>query len=297
VQVNHYDQDGQAVDTENGAWTAGNGSGTLVIDGETTNFTYSFDDQVLQISFAQDGSQVSIRWVPVFTSTERAADLSRAWQVSAVHENGTDQAIADFFGFPEGADAAVLQMIADGALHVFFIEAADGTIVEYSRGTWATQGELLMIQPPDTPILRGVWATNNTSLTFLDEDGSTTSFELAAFAPAGSHDASVVGQWMPQQVTVNGQSVPLADFFDWDPQASYMLMDFWPDGTTVNREMSAADEVVWGALGNWNTDNSEMTLNIDVTIVMDYTINGNTLTVDFVQDGDDVTIVWNRIST
>jgi hypothetical protein len=297
LQVTEYDADGQTVDTENGAWTGNNGSGTLVIDGETTNFTYTFNGQVLQINFTEDGSQVSIRWVPVFTSTTRAADLSRAWQVTAIQENGADQSVVDFFEFPERADAVVLQLIADGTMHVFSIESADGTVVEHAQGTWATQGELMMIQPPEASILRGVWAANNTSLTFLDEDGSTTHFELSPWAPAGEHDADLVGQWTPQQVTVNGQSVPLADFFDWDPQASYMLMDFWPDGTTVNREMSAADEVVWGALGNWNTSNSELTLNIDVTIVMDYTINGNTLTVDFVQDGDDVTIVWNRIST
>ncbi|MBD3291718.1 MAG: hypothetical protein GF393_02245 [Armatimonadia bacterium] len=297
LTVRHYDDTQTQVDVENGTWTGNNGAGTLNIDGEVINFTYVVNGSVVTLTFTQDGSQVTASFVPVFTSTQRAAELSRAWEVTQVQVDGTVQPIADFFDFLPEAERAVFQMLADGTLNIFFVDA-EGDIVEFVQGSWATRAELLLIEPPGVgAILRGVWAANNTSLTVLDEDGSTTKFELSPWAPAGDHDANLVGQWAPQSVTVNSQNVALADFFDYDPQTSYMLMHFFADGTTLNREFDAADDVVWGALGNWNTDNSELTLNIDVTIVMDYTINGNTLTVDFVQEGDDVTIVWTRVAS
>ena len=35
---------------------------------------------------------------------------------------------------------------------------------------------------------------------------------------------------------------------------------------------------------------------MDVTVVMDYTVTGNTLTVGFVDGGDDVAMVWSRVA-
>lgn len=297
LTVRHFDNEQAEVDAEAGTWTGTNGAGSLTIDDDVIDFTYAVNGNVLTLTFTEEGSQVTASFVRVVTSNQRAAELTRAWQVTQVQVNGTAEPIADFFDFLPEAERAVFQMLADGTLNIFFVDA-EGDIVEFVQGSWATSGELLLIEPPGVgATLRGVWAANNTSLTVLDEDGSTVKFELTPWAPAGDRDAQVVGQWAPQSVTVNGQSVNMADFFDYDPQTSYMLMHFFADGTTLNREFDAADEVVWGALGTWSSSNGDLDLQFDISIDADYTVSGNTLTVSFVQDGDNVTIVWNRVTS
>ncbi|MFW5866309.1 MAG: lipocalin family protein [Armatimonadota bacterium] len=294
VTVREYDDDGVAT-AENGTWTAAGGNGTITIDAEVSDFTYASDGQVLALGFAEDGSEMTARCVPVIDVSGNAAELTRAWQVTQIEVNGSGEAVADFFGFPAGADRAVLQMLADGVLRVFFVDA-EGEILEAVTGTWATNGELVLIRPENTPALRGVWAANNTSLTFLDEDGSTTKFELAPWAPAGTRDASAVGHWEAESVTVNGQAVNMADFFEWAPGADRMWLNLWSDGTAAVREVADPDDVLYGALGVWDTDGNELTLDVDVTMEMDYTLSDDTLTVSFTADGEDVTIVWTRVS-
>ena len=291
--VRHYDGQG-LVATQNGTWTAQNGNGTLTIDGDDTAITYALDGQVMTITFTEDGSQMTTRCVPVVTVNGQAADLARAWRITAVEVNGAAQTIANFFEFSPEANAAVLQMTPDGTFHIYVIDEG-GAVIEHLQGAWATDGELLVVDPPDKPLMRGVWATGNTSVTFLD-GGDTTKFELAAWATPGVRDATVAGQWMPQSVTVNGAPADMAAFFEWEQETDYMLLDLLQDGTALVRELSAADQVLYAGLGTWNTGNSQLTLDMDVTVVMDYTVTGNTLTVGFVDGGDDVAMVWSRVA-
>lgn len=292
VTVRHYDEDG-VVDTENGTWTAQNGSGTLTIEGEQTDITYAADGRVMVITFVEDGAELTTRWVPVVEATEQAAQLARAWQVTQVQVNGSDETLADFFDVPAGS-TVVLGMMNEGALH-FFVLDAEGDILEHMAGAWATRDELLAIQPPGSAMtLRGVWAADNTSVTFLDEDGSTARFELTAWAAAGDRDTELPGEWTAQSVTVNGEAVDMADFFDWAQGTDRMLLDLWTDGTAVVREMSAAGDVFYGQLGTWNTDGGDLTLDLDEEMVMGYAVTDTTLTTSLVDDGNAIEITWTR---
>ncbi len=292
VTVRQYDEDG-VVETESGTWTAQGGSGTLTIEGEQTDITYAADGRVMVITFTEDGAQLTTRWVPVVEATEQAAHLARAWQVAQVQVNGSDANLADFFDVPAGS-TVVLGMTNEGILH-FIVLDATGEILEQMAGNWATQDELLVVNPPGSLMaLRGVWAPDNTSLTFLDEDGTTAKFELTAWAPAGERDAALPGDWTAQSATVNGEAVDMAAFFDWAQGADRMILDLWTDGTAVVRELSAAGDVFYGQLGTWNTDGGDLALNLDEAMVMDYAIAGDTLTVNFTEDGDAIEITWVR---
>ncbi len=294
LEVTHYGET-EIAGTQDGTWTAEDGTGTLTVGEDVIDITYSFDGRVLVVNFTENDSEIMVRWVPKTIVDGRADGLARGWLLSEVNVNGTLEPIADFFGLQTEFFGVVLHMQPTGTLDIFVIED-DGDVLDHSRGTWATQDELLVINLEDDGVtLRGVWAADNTSITFLDE-GNTTQFELTPWAPEGNRDTSVVGQWMPVQVERDGQSVPVANFFGYDPADSYMLMDFWPDGTVISRELTSDDEVVSGQLGLWTTDGGDLRLILDFDLTMDYTVSNGTMTVDFVQEGSDVTITWNRIS-
>ncbi|MFW5867896.1 MAG: hypothetical protein ACOCX2_08780, partial [Armatimonadota bacterium] len=119
-------------------------------------------------------------------------------------------------------------------------------------------------------------------------------FELTAWAAAGDRDTELPGEWTAQSVTVNGESVDMAAFFDWAQGTDRMILDLWTDGTAVVRELSAADEVLFGQLGTWNTDGGDLTLDLDEEMVMGYAVTDTTLTTSLVDDGNAIEITWTR---
>lgn len=293
VTIRHYDDTQSLAATETGTWTAQGGSATLTIDGEETNIDYSLDGRVMVISFTENAAQFRTRWVPVIDAAGQAAELARTWRVTLVEVNGAVTPMADFFDVP--AEATVVLSLTPGGTLYFFVAGEESQIIEAMEGAWATEGELLVIDPPGAPTLRGVWAPDNTSITFLNDDGNTAQLQLTPWAPAADRDAAVAGQWTPQSVTVNGQPVEMAEFFEWTPGTDTMLLDLWADGTAIIREM-AGDDVLWAALTWWSTDGGQFTLALEAALEMDYAVAGNTLTVSFTEDGDEITIVWDRVS-
>lgn len=291
VAIRHYGEEG-LIETENGTWTAQSGNVTLSMDDEDIPLQYSFDGRVLVVEQQQDGTTIVMRFVPVVNLTAHAASLVRSWEVASVEVNGAAESLADFFGLPPDADGVVLQMGDDGTLNVFLYDGSD--IVEHVAGTWANLGELLVIAPQSEGELRGVWSSN-TSVTFLNTDGSTVTFELTQWAPTGTHASGLVGQWQAQSVTVNGSSASMADFFEWETGTAYMLLDLMADGTAISREMASANDILYGGLGTWNTDGGTMTLSFEGPMVMDsWSVVGNTLTVEMTDDGDSIVLTWQR---
>ena len=290
VTLRYYGHGG-LVRTETGTWTAEAGNATLNIDGEETNIEYSPDGRVMIIAFTENTAQFRTRWVPVIDASGQAAELARTWQVALVEVNAATVPMADFFGVPEEASVA-LGMTPDGTLHVFMLDE-ESRIVEYMQGAWATEDELIVLDPPGTRTLRGVWDAGNTSITFLNDDGNTAKFHLTPWAPAGERDEQLLGEWTPQSVTINNQQADMAQFFEWQPGTEEMFLDLWADGTAILRE-TAGDDVLWAALTWWATNGGQFTLALEEALEMDYVIAGDVLTVAFIQNGDSITITWLR---
>lgn len=287
-----YDDAGLA-NTANGIWSVAAGVLTVVVDGDTKQMTYAIDGNLVTTTEEDNGTTHVVRWAKVVALAGHDAALVRAWTVLSVETDGADHPLADFFEWEDGSDAEVLQLLTDGTFAMN--EIAGNEIVNHGEGTWATGGgEIMLTVGPDT--VRGAYVPNNTSVTFLDSDGSGTVFELAAFAPAGQqHDPALVGTWQATSATVNGDAVPLADFFEWAAGSDRMVADFYADGTQMSREYNGAD-VVYADISSWSTAGATMTIVGDGGIVFDnHVIVGNTITLTGTDGGDTIVLVFTRI--
>lgn len=291
LTIRYYDDEGDETDTEDGTWTADNGTGTLSVGPDDIEMNYAFDGRVMVITFEEDGATFVIRWVPVADLPDNAAELARTWQVTQVQVNGAVADMADYFDLPPTGEAVAMHLLPAGILNIFILDA-DNEIIGHQLATWATQGELLVVDPEDAPPMRGVWADNNTSVTLLDPSGDTLKLELAPWAPEGERDPALVGQWRAQSVTVNGAPVDLATFFEWAAETDHMQLGLSADGTASLREFTDADHVVAGWLGTWSTAGDVLTLGIDGTTAAEYDRTGITLTLDFTEGGDEITLEW-----
>ncbi|MCD6359787.1 MAG: lipocalin family protein [Armatimonadetes bacterium] len=290
----HYDNDKDLVDTDNGTWEVQNGVLTVTFGGDAVNVTYAIAGNILTTTQDDQGDQTVLRWAKVVNLAGHDANLVRAWRVTSVTVNGANEAVGDYFDFEEGAVEAVVLMEDDGTLWAFQL-AADGEIVDAMEGTWATgDGEIVFNVDGEQ---RGAYIANNTSTTFLDPEGQTVHFELEAFAPIALHNPQLVGEWQAATATVDGEAVPLADFYDWDEDSVRMIIKLWADGTAINLEYDAADNVTYGVLGTWSTNGGGMTVNFEDTITFTTAnVAGNTLTLTGTVDGSNVVLTFTRVS-
>lgn len=84
----------------------------------------------------------------------------------------------------------------------------------------------------------------------------------------------------------------LATFFEWAAETDHMQLGLSADGTASLREFTDADHVVAGWLGTWSTAGDVLTLGIDGTTAAEYDRTGITLTLDFTEGGDEITLEW-----
>ncbi len=287
-----YDEQG-LTGTENGTWAVAAGVLTITVGGDVVQLTYAIDGNLATTTENDGGTVTVLRWAKVVALAGHDAAMTRAWTVISVEENGADHPLADFFDWENGSDAQVIQLLADGTLAIN--EIAGNEIINHTEGAWATgAGEIALTV--DGTTVRGAFVPNNTSVTFLDSDGSGTVFELAAYAPAGlQHDPAVVGTWQATSATVNGNSVALADFFEWDAGSDRTTAQFWADGTEISLEYAGTD-IVYADISSWSTAGATMTLVGDGGIVFDnHVIVGNTITLTGTDGGDTVVLVFTRV--
>jgi hypothetical protein len=289
----HIYDDGGLAGTENGTWTVAAGVLTVTMPGYTKELTYAIDGNLATTTEDDHGTEHVVRWAKVVNLTGHDAALVRAWTVQSVETDGVDTPPATFFEWGHESDAEVLQFLADGTMMIH--EIAGNEIVDHEEGTWATAGgEIIITVGPDS--MRGGYVPNNTSVTFLDSDGSGVVFELAAYAPAGlQHDPAVVDTWQATSVTLDGAAVSLADFFNWDAGSDRMTAQFWADGTEISLEYAGTD-IVYADISSWSTAGATMTLVGDGAIAFDnHVIAGNTVTLTGSDGGDAVVLVFTRV--
>ena len=287
-----YDEAGLA-GTTNGPWTVAAGVLTVTIGGDVVQLTYAVNGNLLRTTQDDAGTVTVLRWAKVVNLAGHDAALVRAWTVTSVETDGADTPLATFFDWDAGSDAQVLQFLADGTLMIH--ELAGDDIEDHMEGTWATgAGEIMITVGPDS--MRGAYVANNTSVTFLDSDGSGTVFELVAYAPAGlQHDPAVVDTWQATSVTLDGAAVPLADFFEWNAGSDRLTVQFFADGTAISLEYAGAD-IVYGGIGNWSTAGATMTVTFDDVMALDtHVIVGDVFTLTGTVEGDVLVMVFTRV--
>ncbi len=290
---NTYDNAKAVVRASNGTWAVQGGVLTITFDAQATQLTYAIAGNIVATTETEGGVQTVLRWAKVMTLAGNDAAMVGTWRVASVEVDGVAGAVADFFEFAAGSDTAFLQLRADGTMMYF--EASPDGIEDGDEGTWATGGgEIIITFGPDT--MRGAYVANNTSVTFLDSDGSGVVFELVALAPAGQRDAAVVGEWQGTSVTVNGTAVAVADFFDWADGADNNSVEFFADGSVLSLDRAGTD-ILWAGLGTWSTNGAAMTVTFDeVMAFSNHIVAGDTLTVSGTMGGDAVVIVFTRVS-
>lgn len=294
--VRDYDNTGALVGTENGTWTVQGGVLTITIGGdEPMQFNYTINGNLLTLTSNEDGHEHVMRWAKVVNLSGHDAALVRTWVVDSVQVNGVDTPVADYFRFNPDS-AMTMQILADGTLIARELAADESEIIGSTQGTWATGGGEFAVTINDFT-MRGSYAANNTSATLLDEEGQTVHIELTPFAPEGQHAATVVGTWQAASATVNGTPVPLEDFFGWDPGTDRMTIAFFADGTIINTEYQGSN-VVFAQLGTWSTTGATLTINFpgEDLKVMTFNVVGNTVTVTFTQDGNDMVLTFTRVT-
>ncbi len=292
VTVTDLGEGGTNLGSETGTWTASGGNATITMPDDTIEMTYQVSGNILTTQFEEEGDQILVRWVKVVNLAGHDAALCRSWLVTSVTADGAAVDLVDFFDPDEPATTFVVQLLDNGQLVIWGLDGEE--VVHRELGTWATGGGAIQIVI-DGETIRGAYQTGNTSLSIIDPGGVSATLQLQPWAPAGDHDSALVAEWQAQSVSVNGSPVSLADFYEWDPQSTSMRVYFFADGTFVNVERNAADVVTWAGLGTWNTDNAQLTVNMDGPMVMDYAISGSTATMHADNEGDDVTLVFQRI--
>lgn len=292
VTVTDLGEDGTTLGSETGTWTASRGNATITMPDTTIEMTYQVSGNILTTQFEEEGDQILVRWVKVVDLAGHDAALCRSWLVTSVTADGAAVDPVDFFYPDEPATTFVVQLLDNGQLAVWGLDGED--VVYLERGTWATGGGAIQILI-DGETIRGAYQPGNTSLSIIDPGGVSATLQLQPWAPAGDHDSALVAEWQAQSVSVNGSPVSLADFYEWDPQSTSMSVYFFADGTFVNVERDADDVPVWAGLGTWNTDNAQLTIDMDESMVMDYVISGGTATLHADIEGNDVTLVFQRV--
>ncbi len=294
VVVRYYDADAAVAATENGTWTAQGGVLAVTMPDGTTNLNYQVNGNLITTTQVEDGSQVVVRWVKVVNLAGHDAQLIRSWRVAGVELNGAAIPIMDYFEVDPAADAVVFQLVADGTFRAFFVAGAE--IVDAMEGSWATGAGAIAITDEEGTVMRGSYVVGNTSVTMLDGEGNTVKMELTPWAPPAVRAPALVGTWQAQSVTVNGTTVDMGQFFEWEPTTASMSVYFYADGTALSVELDNSDEVTAAEIGTWSTVGSTLTLALGETIPMSYAVVGNTLRLTIQQDGDQVVLTFTRLS-
>lgn len=284
--------DGGSAQTATGVWGAEGGVFSILAGIEVERLAYTITGNLVETSFTKGATDYVVWWAKVVDLTGHDAQMVGTWTLDGIEVNGVGHPATDFFGSSPEVDAVTLQLLGDGTVAIH--QLAGDEIVATETGTWATGGGQMTVTPAGQETVRGAYVVNNSSFTFLNDNGASVKFELSAFAPAGARDASVVGTWTMTSVTVNGQSAPMADFFEWDAGTDSMTIQFFADGTVISTEY-AGDTINYADMGAWNTDGGTFTLTIGDPIVMDaWQITGDTATMTMTEEGDTVVLTLQR---
>ena len=284
--LTEYQTDGSS-STSQSLWGAENGQVHLLVGATLETLAYTISGNLIDTTFTKGGIDYAVSWVKVVDLTGHDAQMVATWTVASATANGGDAPFAE-----PGTDGVSIQMLADGTLS--FYQLLGDEIVASETGTWVTGGGAITLTLGDQT-MRGAYTTGSPSITFTNEIGSWIHLNLSALAPAGERDESVVGVWSMASATVDGTSVNLADFFEWDARTTSMTVAFFADGAVISREYDRFDVVTYADLGTWNTDGGTLTLNIDETIVMDsWSVSGDTATMSLTQEGSAVVLTLQR---
>lgn len=169
-----------------------------------------------------------------------------------------------------------------------------GSVIEVIAGTWSSDNQIAPVTI-DGETTQIAWSDMGGLFTArYTVDGHQVVAKWVRISPLPTaHPTDLVKTWTAQQALVNGVSVPLADFFDWQVGVTAQAVDLQSDGDMILTQLTGTNPV---ASETWSWAASDFVIRIqtaDGKVLWGYvTYPLLQITVLDPSNGDTIKIDW-----
>ena len=291
---------GASAGTTNGQWMTDNGVGYMEFNGVRTTIAASSSYMnIATLTLTHGGHTYIVRMAAITSLSGHDSEMVRTWRIQSVEVDGAPANVKTFFGLHADSDALTVQLLPNGT--GIAREVKGEGVVRYGQGTWVTGGltGIGSIPAPLTWMDRSIIDPGALrTITFFNQNrGETVRIALTRWAPDDTRSQAVVGTWKAMSGTVNGTATPVTEIFESPAGTTDILVQFWSDGTMEERVMNNAT-VIERMLEWWWTPSAGVlyldSLDDDPALLINYAVAGNTMSINFTQQGDAIAIQFAK---
>ncbi|HEY3397008.1 MAG TPA: hypothetical protein VGM19_05040 [Armatimonadota bacterium] len=283
--------------TQAGLWTASGGAGTLKWGADpVVPFTYAFSGQTVVVSFTQGGEVRQCTFAKFVTISDHNPNMVRVWKLTGLAIDGVNAPPRTMY--KDGATAFALQMRASGVARTTLLNHHGVILADAETNNWAS-GVGIFARGSGAG-QRGLYLVQGSTMTlWVRDQGQTRKLIFKPYGAIGEHNASVVGTWKFAGVKRDGVAFSAASYFNWEPNTTHDTVEFLPDGSMIDTQLTATNAISYQSLNGWYTSGSTLHMLTDnpsapdLAMAITYTATGVKLTET--HEGHTYVLTFNKV--